>query len=37
MSHFESIKLIGEGGYAKVYSAYDPIKKKNVAIKVIIK
>ena len=32
---YEIIKLIGEGGMANVYLAYDPILKRNVAVKIL--
>ena len=32
---YEIIKLIGEGGMANVYLAFDPILKRNVAVKIL--
>ena len=32
---YEIIKLIGEGGMANVYLAYDTILERNVAVKVL--
>lgn len=32
---YEIVKLIGEGGMANVYLAFDPILKRNVAVKIL--
>lgn len=35
LGHYTDLRLLGRGGMSEVYSAYDPLEKRRVAIKVL--